>query len=39
LLEYDNIICAYSDGQKDSQEQYVDVQGNNFREGQLFMVD
>lgn len=39
LLEYDNIICAYSDGQKDSQEQYVDEQGNNFREGQLFMVD
>lgn len=39
LLEYDNIICAYSNGQKDSQEQYVDEQGNNFREGQLFMVD
>lgn len=39
LLEYDNIICAYSNGQKDSQEQYIDEQGNNFREGQLFMVD
>lgn len=39
LLEYDNIICAYSNGQKDSQEQYVDYQGNNFREGQLFVVD
>lgn len=39
LLGYDNIICAYSNGQKDSQEQYVDEQGNNFREGQLFMVD
>lgn len=39
LLEYDNIICAYSNGQKDSQEQYVDEQGNNFREGRLFVVD